>query len=53
MNMDSDAKELNTHPDPMIISGGMGVNISCWLMARVVSMMGELGVVSGTALEVV
>jgi NAD(P)H-dependent flavin oxidoreductase YrpB (nitropropane dioxygenase family) len=37
----------------MIITGGMGVNISCWLMARVVSMMGELGVVSGTALEVV
>ncbi len=40
-------------PDPMIISGGMGVNISCWIMARVVSMMGELGVVSGTALEIV
>ncbi len=40
-------------PDPAIITGGMGVNISCWVMARIVSMMGELGVVSGTALETV
>ncbi|HAH32441.1 MAG TPA: 2-nitropropane dioxygenase [Elusimicrobia bacterium] len=40
-------------PDPVIISGGMGVHISCWQMARIVSMMGALGVVSGTALEIV
>ncbi len=49
----SDVKASKNRPDPMIITGGMGVNISCWLMARIVSMMGELGVVSGTALEVV
>lgn len=41
------------HTDPALISGGMGVNISCWRLARIVSMMGGLGVVSGTALEFV
>ncbi len=41
------------HADPALISGGMGVNISCWRLARIVSMMGGLGVVSGTALEFV
>ena len=39
--------------DPAIISGGMGVRISWWIMSRIVSMMGGLGVVSGTGLEVV
>lgn len=39
--------------DPAVIQGGMGVWISWWVLARIVSMMGGLGVVSGTALEVV
>ncbi|HZP49606.1 nitronate monooxygenase [Actinocrinis sp.] len=39
--------------DPRIIQGGMGVAISGWPLARAVSMTGQLGVVSGTALEVV
>ena len=38
---------------PSIIQGGMGVAISGWELARAVSMTGQLGVVSGTALEVV
>ena len=34
---------------PRIIQGGMGVGISSWKLARTVSMEGELGVISGTA----
>jgi len=45
--------KANGQPDPMIITGGMGVHISCWQMVRTASMMGALGVVSGTALEIV
>jgi len=36
---------------PAIIQGGMGVGISCWRLARAVSQLGQLGVVSGTALD--
>jgi NAD(P)H-dependent flavin oxidoreductase YrpB (nitropropane dioxygenase family) len=39
--------------DPVLISGGMGISISSWELARVVGLMGQLGVVSGTALDVV
>ena len=39
--------------EPLIIQGGMGVGISGWLLAREVSRLGQLGVVSGTALDVV
>jgi nitronate monooxygenase len=35
----------------MIIQGGMGVGISDWRLARAVSTLGQLGVVSGTALD--
>ncbi|WP_269526161.1 nitronate monooxygenase [Coraliomargarita parva] len=35
----------------MIIQGGMGVAVSNWRLARAVSTCGELGVVSGTALD--
>lgn len=35
---------------PMIIQGGMGAAVSGWQLARVVSRLGQLGVVSGTAL---
>jgi nitronate monooxygenase len=37
---------------PKIIQGGMGVGISNWHLARSVSKLGQLGVVSGVALEV-
>ena len=36
---------------PKIIQGGMGVGISNWSLAKVVSRAGQLGVVSGTALD--
>lgn len=36
---------------PIIIQGGMGVGISGWRLARAVSAAGQLGVVSGTALD--
>jgi nitronate monooxygenase len=38
---------------PKIIQGGMGVGVSGWTLARAVSSLGQLGVVSGTALELV
>ena len=41
------------HAWPTIIQGGMGVGISSWRLARAVSMKGQLGVVSGTALDAV
>jgi nitronate monooxygenase len=36
---------------PTIIQGGMGVSVSNWRLARAVSRTGQLGVVSGTALD--
>lgn len=36
---------------PKIIQGGMGVGISNWRLANAVSRQGQLGVVSGTALD--
>ena len=36
---------------PQIIQGGMGVGVSNWELARAVSTRGQLGVVSGTALD--
>jgi nitronate monooxygenase len=38
---------------PTIIQGGMGVAVSNWELARAVSLRGELGVISGTALDTV
>jgi NAD(P)H-dependent flavin oxidoreductase YrpB (nitropropane dioxygenase family) len=38
---------------PEIIQGGMGVGVSDWRLARTVSRCGQLGVVSGTALDTV
>jgi nitronate monooxygenase len=38
---------------PKIIQGGMGVAVSNWRLARAVSIRGQLGVVSGTALDTV
>jgi len=36
---------------PRIIQGGMGVGVSNWRLAQAVSKIGQLGVVSGTALD--
>lgn len=44
---------MTEQSDPAIITGGMGIWISCWVMSRVVSMMGGMGIVSGTALDIV
>jgi nitronate monooxygenase len=38
---------------PTIIQGGMGAGISGWRLARAVSSRGQLGVVSGTALDAI
>ena len=38
---------------PVVIQGGMGVAVSSWQLAKAVSQVGQLGVVSGTALDVV
>ncbi|MFJ6936599.1 nitronate monooxygenase [Streptomyces sp. NPDC101132] len=42
-----------TAEHPWLIQGGMGVAVSGWRLARAVSGPGRLGVVSGTALDVV
>src|SRR3954453_6893379 len=36
---------------PLIIQGGMGVGVSNWVLAKAVSMRGQLGVVSGTCVD--
>ena len=36
---------------PLVIQGGMGVAISNWTLARAVSQLGQLGVVSGTGIN--
>ncbi len=38
---------------PTIIQGGMGAGVSSWRLAQAVSKLGQLGVVSGTALDVI
>lgn len=38
---------------PPIIQGGMGVGVSGWRLAKAVSQCGQLGVVSGTALDTI
>ncbi|MCC6164751.1 MAG: nitronate monooxygenase [Acidobacteria bacterium] len=43
---------MTQRPHPIIIQGGMGVGISDWRLAQAVSRTGQLGVVSGTALDV-
>ena len=40
-------------PLPKLIQGGMGVGVSSWQLAQAVSRTGQLGVVSGVALDVV
>ncbi|VAW06245.1 Enoyl-[acyl-carrier-protein] reductase [FMN], partial [hydrothermal vent metagenome] len=43
---------MNKTP-PLIIQGGMGAAVSDWRLARAVSVTGQLGVVSGTALDAI
>jgi nitronate monooxygenase len=38
---------------PVIIQGGMGAGVSDWRLARTVSLTGQLGVVSSTALDTI
>ena len=38
---------------PIIVQGGMGVGVSDWRLARTVSQLGQLGVVSGALLAIV
>ena len=38
---------------PEIIQGGMGIGVSNWQLAQAVSKQGQLGVVSGTAIDIV
>ncbi len=38
---------------PIIIQGGMGAGVSHWLLAKTVSKLGQLGVVSGVALDTI
>lgn len=38
---------------PTVIQGGMGTGVSNWVLARAVARAGQLGVVSGTALDTI
>lgn len=38
---------------PVLIQGGMGVGVPGWRLARAVAATGQLGVVSGVALDAV
>jgi nitronate monooxygenase len=42
---------MNTLNLPQIIQGGMGIAVSDWKLAKAVAKTGQLGVVSGTAIE--
>jgi nitronate monooxygenase len=45
---------MQTQPTlPSIIQGGMGAGVSDWRLAGAVSSLGQLGVVSGTAIDVI
>ncbi|MEP6992293.1 MAG: nitronate monooxygenase [bacterium] len=47
------ATSLMNSPHPRLIQGGMGIGVSGWTLARAVSRLGHLGVVSGTAVDTV
>lgn len=53
MNKSNDLRTINDYLEPsfQIIQGGMGVGISSWNLANIVSRNKELGVISGTALD--
>ena len=43
----------NIMSHPIVIQGGMGTGVSNWCLARAVSRLGQMGVVSGAALDVI
>ena len=43
--------KTETERNPVVIQGGMGIAVSSWQLARAVSKTGQLGVVSGTAID--
>jgi nitronate monooxygenase len=43
--------DMMSSNNPVIIQGGMGAGVSNWRLAQAVSRLGQLGVVSGTALD--
>lgn len=47
------AVDPNGRPYPTVIQGGMGAAVSDWNLAKTVAQAGQLGVVSGTALDTV
>lgn len=49
--LDFSRLELSKFEWPRIIQGGMGVGVSNWRLAQTVSKLGQLGVVSGVALD--
>lgn len=54
MSIDSDQPgTIHACDLPPIIQGGMGVGVSGWRLARAVASQGQLGVVSGTAMDLV
>jgi NAD(P)H-dependent flavin oxidoreductase YrpB (nitropropane dioxygenase family) len=42
---------MDVESPPVIIQGGMGIGVSSWPLARAVALRGQMGVVSGTALD--
>lgn len=48
-----EARVLTANDLPEIIQGGMGAAVSSWRLARAVAQRGQLGVVSGVALDLV
>jgi nitronate monooxygenase len=44
---------MSVPSNPIIIQGGMGAGVSAWQLAKAVSRTGQLGVVSGTALDTI
>ncbi len=50
-SMSESATNGHTTSNPVIIQGGMGAGVSNWRLAQAVSRTGQLGLVSGTALD--
>lgn len=48
----ADLATLTANDLPPVIQGGMGVGVSGWKLAKAVSRCGQLGVVSGTVLDI-
>jgi nitronate monooxygenase len=47
----SESSATSARENPWLIQGGMGIAISGWPLARAVAQLGQLGVVSGTAID--